>query len=185
LKSIHPIRIIRISLFLILIGLAMGLLGCALKQKPEMKFGPRDYLNMESKNIEAQISHMEAQLKDQAKEPDDPEILFHLALLYSSPNNPSPDYDKALKRIQTYTKKTPDKEKNNFERYIMALLLEIDSQKTRFIKCNNRVKGLNKSTQKLKATCDELSEENQHMKDIIEKLKNLDIRLEKKRESLD
>lgn len=169
---------------MILIGLAMTPLGCALKQMPEIKSGPRDYLNIESDNIKSQISHLEAQLKDQTQETDDPKILFHLALLYSSPNNPSPDHGKALKRIQTYMKKTPDKEKNNFERYIMALLLEIDSRKTRFIKCNNRVEGLNKSTQQLKVTCDELSDENQHMKQIIEKLKNLDIRLEKKRKSI-
>ncbi|MBU3953399.1 MAG: hypothetical protein KJ658_14780 [Proteobacteria bacterium] len=163
----------------------MSLLGCALKQMPEMKSGPLDSLNIDSKNITSQISQLEGQLKDQSQATDDPAVLFHLALLYSSPNNPSPDHGKALKRIQTYMKKIPDEKKNNFERYILALLLEIDSQKTKCIKCNNRVKGLKKSTQKLKETCDELFEENQQMKQINEKLKNLDIRLEKKRKSID
>jgi len=163
----------------------MSLPGCALKQMPEMKSGPLDSLNTDSKNIKSQISHLEAQLKDQSQESEDPEVLFHLALLYSSPNNPSPDHGKALKRIQTYMEKTLDEEKNNFKRYILALLLEIDSRKTKCIKCNNRVEGLNKSTQKLKETCDKLFEENQQMKQITEKLKNLDIRLEKKRKSID
>jgi len=163
----------------------MSPLSCALKQRPEMKFGPGDYLNIESENIKPQISHLEAQLKDQAQKTVDPEVLFHLALLYSSPNNPFPDHGKALKRIQTYMKKIPDEEKNNFERYILALLLEIDCRKTKCIKCNDRVEGLNKSNQQLKETCDELFEENQQMKQNTEKLKNLDIRLEKKRKSID
>jgi hypothetical protein len=185
LKSTSPVQIICPAIFLILLALAMSFCGCAIKQTQKMKRGASYYLNMEAKSIKTEISRLENQLKDQTGEIPDSKLLFYLALLYSSQHNPSPDYSEALKWIKEYIATDSKGAKNNFEQYIMTLLLEIESNKAGFKKCKNRAERLTKINQKLKAKCDELSEENINMMQIIEKLKNLDIRLEKKRKSID
>lgn len=192
LKLFHPARSIRAVIILIFIGSGMNLFGCTVKQIPStaeqtpvMKPVSRDYLSIKGENIDAEIFHLETQLKDQTGEAHDPKLLFHLALLYSSPHNPFPDHGKALQLIRTYMAQAPDEMKNDFEQYVMTLLFEIESRKNKLKQCKTSLEAQDKTNQKLKVAYDELFDENKNQAEIIEKLKSLGTRLEEKRKSID
>jgi hypothetical protein len=101
-----------------------------------------------------------ARLEEIAKNDPDPfaraEAHLSRARLYSSYKNPNPDYRQALRELEKYLSFNPPKGKTVEIRNWLAILRELD-----------RVK-----------------KENNDLKDILERLKNLDITIEEKRKQV-
>jgi hypothetical protein len=99
-------------------------------------------------------------------------------MLYTHPDKPDPDYPRAFDYLKQYT----ELEKTVHVEYALLLLTRLsDCVCARKKACAE----LLSQKQKLEKQCRDLSQENLQHKQIIEKLKSLDIRLEKKRKSLD
>jgi thiamine kinase-like enzyme len=114
-------------------------------------------------------------------------------LLYSHFKNPEPDYRHAFKNLEEYILLDPDgAEQKSSAQYLMSLLnkLKINKNLLNKLKINedlcNELKTLITTLKQENKTLTEKYEklviENQNTKEIIEKLKQLDIQLEKKRE---
>lgn len=200
-KYTHPIRICPAVLFSVLFGLAVGISGCSGKKSLQMekeiptackstkKSEPVSVfpvcLNLRGRQLKAEISHLEKRLSDTPKDMINPQMNVHLAFLYSSPHNPAPDYGKALNQIRVYTQTAPESMKTNFDRYISRLLLEIETRRANLEKHKKKIKQMEKSQHKLKSEYGQLLQENKNLTQVIEKLKNLNIRLEAKRKSIE
>jgi hypothetical protein len=110
-------------------------------------------------------------LKEETREDNEVSVraVAHLILsaLHSHYENPSPDYLKALKELRAYISLDPDGAGRDDIQNRLVLLL--------------RFQALSKKNQKLKKSLTQLDARNKEMKETIERLKNLDISLEKKR----
>ncbi|PIE61723.1 MAG: hypothetical protein CSA29_01755 [Desulfobacterales bacterium] len=134
----------------------------------------KDALKSELLNLEYQLSHPEKRVLG-------PELYFHLALLYSSPNNPLADYGNALNQIKRYMQFAAKDQITDIEQYILKLLTRIESQRYKRKTCNNQKQVLLKENQALKTKLKNAADETRRLKKAIQALEQLDIRLEKKR----
>lgn len=96
---------------------------------------------------------------------------LQLALLYLSYNNPKRDYSRALKEIEKYVALQP-KSANDYEIQNLLNMLK-----------NIRNGRKNRRVAKLLSENEKLSEEIKQLNETIDKLKQLDVELEKKRKS--
>ncbi len=160
------------------------------------------YLTLQTKEIKTEISHLENALKSETNSFSRQTSYYYLSLLYSHFKNPEPDYKHAFKNLEKYISLDPEvAEQRSSVQYLMSLLKkliknegccnELIKNKSR---CNELIKNAN-SCNKLKTFITNLKQENktlkekheklvienQNIKEIIEKLKQLDIQLEKKR----
>ncbi|MCE5195462.1 MAG: hypothetical protein LLF28_08470 [Nitrospiraceae bacterium] len=90
-------------------------------------------------------------------------VHLRLAVLYSSYKNPNPNYYMALKELEAYILLDPDGAKNEEIQNLLGLLREID---------------------KAKHKAAQIMRENKELKDTMEKLKALDIKMEQKRKKV-
>lgn len=90
-----------------------------------------------------------------------------LAVWHSSYKNPNPNYQVALKELESYLKLNPSAANAEEVRQFFSILMEID-----------RITEENK---KMKLKIDLLMKENREIKDKLEKLKSLDVDIEEKR----
>jgi hypothetical protein len=105
-----------------------------------------------------------ARLEETADKHTDPTVRvkaqLQLAKLYSSHKNPRPNYQRALKRLEMYLSFDPTQGETDEMQNWLALLRELVRER------------------------DELRKENRELKDTVEELKNLDIKMEEKRKQV-
>ena len=160
------------------------------------------YLTLQTKEIKSEISHLENALKSENNSLSRQTSLYYLSLLYSHFKNPEPDYKQAFKNLEKYISLNPEgTEHQSSIRYLMSFLQKLIKNESC---CNELMKNEDRYNELIKnaTSCNELKTvittlkqenktlmekyeklviENQNIKEIIEKLKQLDIQLEKKR----
>lgn len=99
------------------------------------------------------------------------DVHLQLALLYSSYNNPKRDYSKALKEIKKYIALEPKRTRDFEVQNLFNMLKSI------------RIRRQNKLVKELTLENETLSEEIKQLNETIDKLKQLDVELEKKRKT--
>ncbi|MEW6289098.1 MAG: hypothetical protein AB1545_04500 [Thermodesulfobacteriota bacterium] len=164
-------------------------IGCA--DKHLFRDSTNYYMAMQYANIADEILFLEkivGEKESGATEYVPPETYYFLALLYSHNNNPAPDYDKAITALDRYTELTPSEEHERLEiQYLRNILLEINQlallrEEHECLK-DEKTSLLNKCAS-LRQKLDTLNKENQTMKNHIDQLKMLDIRLEQKKRTI-
>jgi hypothetical protein len=149
------------------------------------------YMALQHDNIADEILFLKKIIEEKesgATEYVPPETYYFLALLYSHNNNSAPDYDKAIRALDLYEKLTPLEGNERLEiQYLRNILHEIKKlaqirEKHECLKQEKR-SLLNKCAS-LRQTLDTLNKENETMKNHIDQLKMLDIRLEQKKRAI-
>jgi len=188
---VKPNYLLKLIVLFFLLCMVISITGCV-QQTKNMKDSTY-YLTLQTKEIKTEISRLEKALKSEDKSLSRPTSLYYLALLYSHFKNPEPDYKHAFKNLEEYILLDPDgAEQKSSAQYLMSLLnkLKINEDLCNELKINedlcNELKTLITTLKQENKTLTEKYEklviENQNTKEIIEKLKQLDIQLEKKRE---
>jgi len=184
--------LLKLIVLFFLLCMVIFITGCVLQTK-NMK-NSTYYLALQTKEIKTEISHLENALKSEDNSLSRPTSLdyFYLALLYSHFKNPEPDYKRAFKNLEEYISLDPEgAEQKSSVQYLMSLLKKLIKNENR---CNELIKNatscnelktlittLKQENKTLTKKYENLVIENQNTKEIIEKLKQLDIQLEKKR----
>ena len=150
------------------------------------------YLTLQTKEIKTEIFRLEKALKSEDDSLSRQTSLYYLALLYSHFKNLEPDYNHAFKNLEEYILLDPEGagQKSSVQ-YPMSLLKKLIKNENR---CNELIKNatscnelktlittLKRENKTLTEKYEKLVMENRNTKEIIEKLKQLDIQLEKKR----
>lgn len=154
--------------------------GCATSPgKPE----PEPYpAGISADIITGQIASTEERLSQiPERQPGNQEkaaLLLRLAMLYAHPDNPSCDFALAIDYLKQYAAfgEPVDVE------FALSLLTRLSDA---IIAGKTACAELTSRNKKLEERLQEISRENLQLKQIIEKLKHLDIQLEKKRKSFD
>jgi hypothetical protein len=163
--------------------------GCA--DKHLFRDSTNYYMAVQRDNIADEISFLEKTIKEKQSGVTDsvpPETYYFLALLSSHNNNPAPDYGKAIMNLDRYEELAPLQPNERLEiDYLRNILHEINQlaqlrEKHEFLK-GEKTSLLDKCTL-LRQKIDNLNKENQKMKDHIDQLKMLDIRLEQKKRAI-
>jgi predicted Zn-dependent protease len=141
------------------------------------------YLTLQTKKIKTEISRLEKALKSEDDSLSRPTSLYYLALLYSHFKNPEPDYKHAFKNLEEYILLDPEgAEQKSSVQYLMSLLNKLIKNENLCNELKTLITTLKQENKTLTEKYEKLVIENQNTKEIIEKLKQLDIQLEKKRE---
>ena len=187
-----PNYLLKLIVLFFLLCMVIFITGCV-QQTKNMK-NSAYYLSLQTKEIKTEISHLENALKSEDESLSRPTSLyyFYLALLYSHFKNPEPDYKHAFKNLEEYISLDPEgaKQKSSVQ-YLMSLLKKLKKNEDllKNLKkdedlCNELktlITTLKQENKTLTEKYEKLVIENQNIKEIIEKLKQLDIQLEKKR----
>jgi hypothetical protein len=190
---VKPNYLLKLIVLFFLLCMVIFITGCV-QQTKNMKDSTY-YLALQTKEIKTEISHLENALKSEDDSLSRPTSIdyFYLALLYSHFKNPEPDYKHAFKNLEEYISLDPEgAEQKSSVQYLMSLLKKLIKNENR---CNELIKNatscnelktlittLKQENKTLTKKYENLVIENQNTKEIIEKLKQLDIQLEKKRE---
>lgn len=161
----------KVILFLVL---ALFVVGCQTAQKeqekvivvPEKEFGMPEI----GQSFKARISEIEGKSKKETGKDE----LLNLALLYSHPLNPRPDYGKSYNLINRYINETPVDKRFEYAEYIKSVLKEIKT-------LNKKLSDQKKQLKEERKESRQLLEKNNELQKKITSLKRLDIRLEKQR----
>lgn len=113
------------------------------------------------------------------------ELLLTLALLQTHPDNPAPDYARALHCLRRYAQYDPQAAGSESIRRLTALLAAVTAKTDRAAQLAEENHHWAAECRALEQKTQELERSNRSMKAVIEKLKNLDIRLEKRRNRLE
>jgi predicted Zn-dependent protease len=141
------------------------------------------YLTLQTKEIKTEISRLEKALKSEDDSLSRPTSLYYLALLYSHFKNHEPDYKHAFKNLEEYILLDPEgAEQKSSVQYLMSLLNKLIKNENLCNELKTLITTLKQENKTLTEKYEKLVIENQNTKEIIEKLKQLDIQLEKKRE---
>ncbi|MFH1214990.1 MAG: hypothetical protein V1706_00645 [Pseudomonadota bacterium] len=185
--------------------LCAGLLlmsGCAGLQH---QVNPTDhYLSLSGEQINREIVSLEESLarKDGTQgEAVKPATAYYLALLYSHQNNPLPDYARAADLLDEYIAQLPHGPEKYRLLHTLDLLYTINSFKLvetecqqveeekgtlaadkKFLEADNQ--SLKKKCAELKRNFERITKENKKMRNSIEQLKMLDLRLEEKKRAI-
>lgn len=178
-------RNVRASRLVYLLALlCMTLMTDACMKKPVFVCHP-NYFDVQGKEaIGKEIIRLEKAIDQDPENPRKSASYFHLALLYSHYNNPTPNYPRSLRMFEKFLVLDPDSLKNEEVLYIKSLvqkLVEIDKKR---MNVANKAAKLKRNNNKLKDTNAKIVEENQELQDAIEKLKLLELMLEEKRLNL-
>ncbi len=187
-----PNYLLKVIVLFFLLCMVIFITGCV-QQTKNMKDSTY-YLALQMKEIKTEISHLENALKSEDDSLSRPTSLyyFYLALLYSHFKNPEPDYKHAFKNLEEYISLDPEgAEQKSSVQYLMSLLKKLIKNENLLNKlkinkdlCNELktlITTLKQENKTLTKKYEKLVIENQNTKEIIEKLKQLDIQLEKKR----
>ena len=161
--------------------MVISITGCV-QQTKNMKDSTY-YLTLQTKEIKTEISRLEKALKSEDESLSRPTSLYYLALLYSHFKNPEPDYRHAFKNLEEYILLDPDgAEQKSSAQYLMSLLNKLKINEDLCNELKTLITTLKQENKTLTEKYEKLVIENQNTKEIIEKLKQIDIQLEKKRE---
>jgi len=158
------------SVSVLLIGTSLLLLtGCVIGPRPR----PAPYPAVEKEAIAGRIVQLEEHVARTVSSREKGLRLVQLAMLYSHPDNPEPDYKKALACMEACADIQPPVD----PRFVSALLAQLDF-------CAARAAAADRENAKLRQRAAALEQENRDHKNVIEKLKRLDIQLEKRRKNM-
>jgi len=178
-----------VRLAFVFLSVSLLAVGCA--DKHLFRDSTNYYMAMQDTNIADEILFLEKIIEEKqsaATEFVPPETYYFLALLYSHNNNPAPDYDQATRALDRYEELTPPAEHERYEiQYLRNILHEIN-QLAQLREEHECLKGekaslLNKCAS-LRQKLDTVHKENETMKNHIDQLKMLDIRLEQKKRAI-
>jgi hypothetical protein len=179
---VKPNYLLKLIVLFFLLCMVIFITGCV-QQTKNMKDSTY-YLALQTKEIKTEISHLENALKSEDDSLSRPTSLyyFYLALLYSHFKNPEPDYKHAFKNLEEYISLNPEgAEQKSSVQYLMSLLKKLIKNENLCNELKTLITTLKQENKTLTKKYEKLVIENQNTKEIIEKLKQLDIQLEKKR----
>ena len=177
-----PNYLLKLIVLFFLLCMVIFITGCV-QQTKNMK-NSAYYLSLQTKEIKTEISHLENALKSEDESLSRPTSLyyFYLALLYSHFKNPEPDYKHAFKNLEEYILLDPEgAEQKSSVQYLMSLLKKLIKNENLCNELKTLITTLKQENKTLTEKYEKLVIENRNTKEIIEKLKQLDIQLEKKR----
>lgn len=154
-----------IKLLILLLALIM-LSQCAGAHKE----GIPSYSKVKPDNLSNDIRRLEEIVKNNTDSSMLAEAHFQLALLYSSYKNPNPNYQQALKELEAYISLSPSGEVSEGIQNLLSILRELDKT----IEDNKKIKQQNSL----------LIRESKELKESVEQLKNLDIKMEEKKKKV-
>jgi len=173
--------LLKLIVLFFLLCMVIFITGCV-QQTKNMKDSTY-YLTLQTKKIKTEISRLEKALKSEDDSLSRPTSLYYLALLYSHFKNPEPDYKHAFKNLEEYILLDPEgAEQKSSVQYLMSLLNKLIKNENLCNELKTLITTLKQENKTLTEKYEKLVIENQNTKEIIEKLKQLDIQLEKKRE---
>ncbi|MDL2122343.1 MAG: hypothetical protein LWX51_04490 [Deltaproteobacteria bacterium] len=176
-----PNYLLKLIVLFFLLCMVIFITGCV-QQTKNMKDSTY-YLTLQTKEIKTEISRLEKALKSEDDSLSRPTSLYYLALLYSHFKNPEPDYKHAFKNLEEYILLDPEgAEQKSSVQYLMSLLNKLIKNENLCNELKTLITTLKQENKTLTEKYEKLVIENQNTKEIIEKLKQLDIQLEKKRE---
>ncbi|MCK4619230.1 MAG: hypothetical protein KAT52_04745 [Desulfobacterales bacterium] len=176
-----PNYLLKLIVLFFLLCMVIFITGCV-QQTKNMKDSTY-YLTLQTKEIKTEISRLEKALKSEDDSLSRPTSLYYLALLYSHSKNPEPDYKHAFKNLEEYILLDPEgAEQKSSVQYLMSLLNKLIKNENLCNELKTLITTLKQENKTLTEKYEKLVIENQNTKEIIEKLKQLDIQLEKKRE---
>lgn len=162
----------------LVVMLGLGLLLGACAKSPPLLIHANYYGDLEQQAISRQIDRLESVID---KNPHKQETYFRLATLYSHPSHQYPDYHRALNMLNRYLSLKPDVLKYDEVLYMKNLLGEIIEARERQEQLALEAQQLKELNEALKRGNAKLAEENHSLNDAIEKLKQLELRLEERR----
>lgn len=154
-----------IKLLILLLALIM-LSQCAGAHKE----GIPSYSKVKPDNLSNDIGRLEEIVKNNTDSSMLAKAHFQLALLYSSYKNPNPNYQQALKELEVYISLNPSGEVSEGIQNLLSILRELD----KIIEDNKKIKQQNSL----------LIRESKGLKESVEQLKNLDIKMEEKKKKV-
>lgn len=169
--------------FQIVLFLAMFITGCIPASLPQ-RTSPNNYFapqNIKSADFAKEISALtETSTNKITSAVERAEAHRRLAILYLIPRNPDSDFKTATKELGKYLEMAPDKLDNRAAaNWATALKSGKEHQGLK-----RKVAALNKKVRLLSNEKKDLTSTNAELKQTIEKLKKLDLSLEKKRRKL-
>jgi hypothetical protein len=163
------------------LGMILFMIGCHQVIKPRT-YSIHDVTQPD--NFKREIQSLNEQKKITSSDTEKAQIHLKLAALYSHYKNPNTDYSRALKELREYITLDPEGGKRTEIQNWLAILQTLKRErktKESFGLNNRKLKSEVTRLEKLKSEIDRLENEKKLMKETIEKLKHLDIRLEEKR----
>ena len=167
MKSFRLSKMIYLFIFLLVLSMVILISGCVPKPAImcELDFHP-------ALQIEIEISRLEQEIKTDRDLSSKLRSLLDLSLLYSHHKNPTPDYLKALKKLEEFSLLDLKNEEADSVQYLRALLRKIvkiennyAKSRTSIKKLNDRIKKLEQKTEKLRKEYETLVRENQEKKE--------------------
>lgn len=173
-----------------LLCLVLPTSGCV--KEPVVVCHPNYFQTLEGEAIAWKTLRLEILL---AEDPDNVKLstqYFYLALLHAHPDNPEPDYDRALHMFDKYLSFNPRSGRKDEARYVRNLLQKLsesyrerglmqadaDRERTRL---QEEAGQLKRQNSRLKKANELLAAEKKELTDAIERLKQLEHSLEEKR----
>lgn len=146
-------------------------------------------ITMETNTLEEEIAYTEYKRLSQEENHSHDGILLKLALLYSHPENPSPDYSRACRYMEEYVSVCPEHpRKNELLKYLFIFrelehshIMICEQEKT----FSEKMKKLEKEKNLLEIMKKKHLLEIRRMKETIEGLKKLDMRIERQRKAFE
>lgn len=165
-------------------GLLLGFWGCApALQNPDP--APLQVADLTPLTVDEKIAATRRELEHTVQPAHRAELLLTLGLLHTHPDNPAPDYARALECLRQYAQHDPQAAASEPIRRLTALLTAVTEKTDRTAQLAAENQGLADERQSLEQKIEALERSNRNMKAVIEKLKNLDIRLERRRNRLE
>lgn len=173
------------GLSIVLLLVACLSTGCA--DNGVFRKAPDYYLAMRQENIAGEIAYLEKKMaENQAGKINGvyPEVYYFLAILYSHYKNPSPDFGRAFSMLERYMTLDADGRKEPEVRYLYALLRKMNSVTASCKQLEQQYAALQLENATLSTELAAAVKENQNMKATLEELMLLDIRIEKKKQTM-
>lgn len=174
------------QLCFLIVALSLFLL-CGCTPKTVVISQPHYFYSIDRSDINSEIVSLEQLL---ANDPDSAgeKTLFHLALLYSHHENMKPDYCKALQLLEDYISSSSVSNIDEEARYYLSLLRQMKELHIKYdalCETNQSLKKqavvLDKDKFSLQQEKEKLEAKKRHLEEVIEKLQQLDMQIESKR----
>jgi hypothetical protein len=132
----------------------------------------------------AEIARLEKTADESSRKNERAGALLRLSTLYSHYDNPAPDYGGAHRALEGYARIVGEKSLPEDVRYRLGLLRAVAEMETSLRALQKQAGTRAAENRKLRAEHERLVSENTEMNEVIEKLKQLDVHMEKKRKEL-
>ncbi|MCK4739018.1 MAG: hypothetical protein KAT46_03640 [Deltaproteobacteria bacterium] len=131
--------------------------------------------NIQAKDFKAEITALKAKVKTNDGLAVDPELYYKLCKLYSTQRNPKPDFKKAIKSLKKYIELNPSAGATDD---IQDLLSHLNLSSKNNSSCLKEVKQVKKELKKERRKLKELKEDYDAILETINKLQDLDLKIE-------